>query len=710
MRTSLVITIASSVTIMLIIIIITLAVMLSPNAGGPKNYKKHILNSVNKEIIKKFLRHLTHIPHSAGSAIDQELSIAIETAWSFYGLNVTRLKYNVLLANPHPKIPNRISILDSTGNETFRLSYKQPPVDGFPQEGQERIFAFNAFSGREMVLSDRVVYANYGSYQDFQYLDKKNISVKGSIVIFRYGKLFQGNKVRFAEERGAKGVILYTDPAEVAPFNSSGTYPASVYAPAGAIRLGSLRLQGDLLTPGFPATDDAFSIPKDEADQPKIPVQPVGYGDAWHLLRLLDGDEAPLEWQGGLNFTYKLGPGLSNGSKLELQVTNVHTVQSVENVVGILEGAEEPDRFVFVGNHYDAWTYGGIDPSSATATHLELARIFGQMYKDRWRPRRTLVFCSWAAEEPGLIGSTEYTEQFSSSLKDRAVVYLNVDLVMKGNYSFMAMGVPLLHNIIRKMAKLVPNPDQEEVSAGHSTLYDTWVSRFPDNSSGISVAKVEPIGSSSDFRAFMYNLGIPSMDMYFTVAPGEEGLPLYHTAYETYELTTCLMDRDMLFHQASAQMWGLLAYEFATRPLLPLDVKNYVNFISNSWKEFILNYGIQLNLMDVKTESLRLSIEELQSAKTKFIKELDSANLKDPLTLRRYNDAMMLLDRALLTPQGLPGRPLLNSPSTTRPLRTFPRFPPAASYVLGQSIDSTLLCISSLLFILFWQSVVWKHL
>ncbi|KAG7155895.1 Glutamate carboxypeptidase 2-like 3 [Homarus americanus] len=550
MRVSLVITIAGSVTVMLTIVVVTLVVTLSPNTGGDKDYREYLLNSIDPNSINKFLRELTSKPHPAGSVRDRDLAVSIQARWEGFGLeNVKLMEYDVLLSSPG--VPNKFSTLDSGGNVLFESSNTQPPVDDPPPYGQDEILSFNAFSANGIVISDKVVYANYGSEEDFQLLATYNISVSDSIVVIRYGQIFRGDKVRFAEARGANGVILYSDPADVAPEGPSFTYPNSVYAPPGATQLGSLRLQGDLLTPGYPAIESAFRIPMEKADLPKIPVQPVGYHDASVLLRRVKGQV------GSQQLTFKEDSTRRGG---------------------------RPQ------GHRGAWT---------------------------------LVFCNWAAEEPGIIGSTEFAEQFSVSLKDRAVVYLNVDTLIGGNYSFMAMGVPMLHDIIMDMAQLVANPDKEEVKVGRPTLYDTWLARYPDDSPGGSRPLVLPFGSGSDYRAFMFSLGIPSMDMCFTVAPGEKGLPLYHTAYETYKLNTQLMDQGLLFHQASARMWGLLALEFSTRNFLPFGVVPYVDFISTAWKDFLTTYKKILTNLDVKTEYLKKSVTTLQAAGADFMSRLN---------------------------------------------------------------------------------------
>ncbi|XP_042865752.1 N-acetylated-alpha-linked acidic dipeptidase 2-like [Penaeus japonicus] len=671
MKSSMWIWLVASITALVTVIVITMVVVMSPNTGGPNSYQDIVIDSVKTDTIREFLKNLTVSPHPAGSPRDLEIANWIKDQWTAHGLSDIKLMpYQVWLSHSDPENPNMFHILDGEGNVTYSSNPHQPPVEGTNQTGQESILSFNAFAANGTVQVSRVVYANYGSFDDFKYLEENGVDVTGALVIIRYGQLFRGDKVRFAEAHGAAGVILYTDPQDAAPLGPEATYPSTVYAPPGSTQLGSLSLQGDLLTPGYPAIETAYRIPEEEAASPRIPVQPVGYDDAQQILSILNGDIAPGDWQGGLNLTYRVGGDLT-GEEVILEVHNINSREQVHNVIGSLVGDEEPDRYVLIGNHHDAWTYGGIDPSSATATQLELTRVFGEMYRDGWRPRRTLVFCSWAAEEPGVIGSTEFAEQFSAILKDRAVAYLNVDMVMEGNYSFMASSVPMLYDAIVSASRLVPNPDQDEVEAGRPFLYDTWVNRFPRNDSEEEGQASEPLfytmGTGSDFRAYVFNLGIPSLDLCFTTAPEEPGLPLYHSAYETFDLAL-LMDPELLFHQATARMWGLLALEFSSQPVLPFSIKQYSDFAREEFKIFKNTYGGKLLLLGIGTANLDNAIKTMSKNVDDFLEKLNSADWNNDLVLRKYNDAMMLMERAFLSPFGLPRRPLLNhvllAPST----------------------------------------------
>nr|XP_027237743.1 LOW QUALITY PROTEIN: putative N-acetylated-alpha-linked acidic dipeptidase [Penaeus vannamei] len=679
MRSSMIVGLVASITAMLAVIIITMVVVMSPNTGGLKSYEDFVINGVKTDSIREFLRNLTVSPHQAGSARDLDIAKWIKDQWIEHGLsNVKLIPYEVFLSHPDADNPNMFHILDHEGNVTHSSNPHQPPVEATPPVGQESILSFNAFSANGTVQVSRVVYANYGSLDDFDLLEEMGVDVGGAIVVIRYGKLFRGDKVRFARGSEGGGRDTVHGPqgtCSALPWAEASTRNTVYASPAGSTQLGSLRvLQGDLLTP-----ESAHRIPEEQTDSPGIPVQPVGYEDAQQILSILEGDSAPDEWQGGLDMDYKLGGDLA-GHEVRLEVHNVNSREQVYNVVGALIGQEEPGDWcdleqivtVLIGNHYDAWTYGAIDPSSATATLLELARLFGEMYRDGWRPRRTLVFCSWAAEEPGVIGSTEFAEQFSAILKDRAVVYLNVDMVMEGNYSFMASAVPTLYDVIVDTSKLVPNPDRDEVEAGRGTLYDTWVHPLPQERSLVvegptSQPLFHSLGTGSDFRAYVFNLGIPCLDLCFASAPDDPGLPLYHSAYETNDLAL-LMDRDLLYHQATARMWGLLALEFSTRPVLPFSLKQFSDFAKEEFKIFKNKFGAKLLLLGVSTANLDAAIKSLGKNIDDFLERLDAADWNNDLVLRTYNDAMMLMERAFLSPFGLPDRPLLNhvllAPST----------------------------------------------
>ncbi|RXG55764.1 N-acetylated-alpha-linked acidic dipeptidase 2 [Armadillidium vulgare] len=353
------------------------------------NMINEMINRFDRDNIRETLR-------------DNELAEFIRTKFEEAGFDSSELiPYNIYLSKPNPENPNKIT-LDMNGTVTT-----EPGVG--------------------------VVYVNYGRIEDFERLEELGINITGHIVIARYGKIFRGNKVNLAEKFGAKGNIIFSDPADVA---ADGTAPENVYdhtwwLPGTGMQRGSTFIGGDPLTPGWPATEHAYRVSEDEVKFPKIPGQPIGYSDAFQILKRLGGPVAPEDWQGGYpNFTYNLGPSFNsqNGSvSLTLSTHNSGKIEKSYNVIGIIKGSIEPDRYVLIGNHRDAWGYGAMDPSSGTAQVLEMARVFGTFLKEGWRPRRTIIFCSWGAEEFSLIGSTEWVEENIEKLQSRAVGYINTD-------------------------------------------------------------------------------------------------------------------------------------------------------------------------------------------------------------------------------------------------------------------------------------------
>jgi hypothetical protein len=263
----------------------------------------------------------------------------------------------------------------------------------------------------------------------------------------------------------------------------------------------------------------------------------------------LKGPTAPKSWVGKLNITYNIGPGYEDDSYVTLEVYTRVQESLIHNVIGVIRGCTEPDRYVLVGNHRDSWTFGAVDPSSGTAAMLELTKAFTNVMKnEEWCPRRTIVFCSWGAEEYGLIGSTEWVEENQKLLQSQAVAYLNVDIAVEGNYSLQANGVPLLFETIWNAAKVVPNPNPEEVRLGRKTVYDTWIARSPSNITSPIVPKVKGVGSGSDHSPFLQIVGVPVVDFRYTCDKNDETIcyPLYHTMYETYNLEANLLDRGFL--------------------------------------------------------------------------------------------------------------------------------------------------------------------
>ncbi|XP_073868716.1 glutamate carboxypeptidase 2 isoform X3 [Macaca fascicularis] len=400
----------------------------------PKHNMKAFLDELKAENIKKFLHNFTQIPHLAGTEQNFQLAKQIQYQWKEFGLDSVELThYDVLLSYPNKTHPNYISIINEDGNEIFNTSLFEPPPAGY-ENVSDIVPPFSAFSPQGMPEGD-LVYVNYARTEDFFKLERDmKINCSGKIVIARYGKVFRGNKVKNAQLAGATGVILYSDPADYfAPGVKS--YPDGWNLPGGGVQRGNilnLNGAGDPLTPGYPANEYAYRRGIAEAvGLPSIPVHPIGYYDAQKLLEKMGGSASPdSSWRGSLKVPYNVGPGFTGNfstQKVKMHIHSTSEVTRIYNVIGTLRGAVEPDRYVILGGHRDSWVFGGIDPQSGAAVVHEIVRSFGTLKKEGWRPRRTILFASWDAEEFGLLGSTEWAEENSRLLQERGVAYINAD-------------------------------------------------------------------------------------------------------------------------------------------------------------------------------------------------------------------------------------------------------------------------------------------
>ncbi|XP_043201098.1 N-acetylated-alpha-linked acidic dipeptidase 2-like isoform X3 [Amphibalanus amphitrite] len=640
---------------------------------GSDHVHQRLLSDLRPENVANFLRELTRRPHVAGLPENERLAQYVADTWRAQGLDrVEELRYDVLLSYPDGQNPNLVRVVDETGQAVFTAQTHQPPLHSPEERDPSVLQNFNAYSAPGQAQG-KVIYVNYGREEDFLYLQSQNISLKDHIVIARYGKIFRGNKAYLCEQFGCSALLLYSDPADGAPLGQSAdaAYPNTVYMPSAGAQLGTVyRGTGDPLTPIYPSLESAYRLSEAEAELPRIPVQPISADDAYQILKLMPPTAAaPADWWGGLNLTYGLGPGPARPGWTVLMDIHTHGERAnATNVIATLRGYEEPDRYVLVGNHRDAWILGAIDPSSGTAAMLELTRVLANLRKETgWRPRRSLVFCSWGAEEYGLVGSTEWVQHHRQQLAARAVAYLNVDLTINGNDTLRALGVPLLHDLLFAAARTVPNPDPEEVAAGRTTVYDTWLLHRLDNATGRP--QLELPGDGSDFKGFIHNEGVPSADLAYDTDSGSS-YPLYHTLYETYYMVTELQDRGLHFTTAVAQMWGEMARRLADDPVLPFGVVRYGTFLQEAFSVLEAHFGPRLRQNGVTLDYVRAAVEEFAEAATTFQEHfLRQLDLDDPLAVRQANDILMGVERSFLDPRGLPDRPDYNhvifSPSSS---------------------------------------------
>jgi N-acetylated-alpha-linked acidic dipeptidase len=521
------------------------------------------------------LKTLTAEPHLASTPEDRKTAEYVAQQFRLAGLDTEIVPYRVLLNQP---IVVRVEAYKSSGK--LLMSGPTPEhVEGDPFQDDPRVvMPFNGSSGSGDVTGE-VVYANYGRREDFDQLAAQHIDLHGKIVLARYGSNFRGVKVYLAEQRGAAGVLLYSDPQDDGYYKGDA-WPDGPWRPETGVQRGSVQFlfkySGDPETPGVASTPelpDSARIPGDKSgNQPLIISIPLSYHDVAPILQALKGPGVPQGWQGALPFHYHLGPG---GVKVHLVSRQDYQRRIIWDVIGKAKGTEYPDEWVIAGNHRDAWVYGAVDPSSGTAAMLESVHGIGALLQQGWRPRRTIVFCSWDAEEEGLIGSTEWVEQNAKAL-DRAVAYFNTDVAVSGP-DFSAAAVPSLKQYLRELTRSVPSP------LGGS-VYDHWTKLRSGNDEHRSSnappatseqASVGDLGSGSDFTPFLQHAGVPSTDI---GSGGPYGV--YHSVFDNFAWYTRNADPHFLYLQEMARVFGLEVLRIADADALPYDYMAYAGEIS----------------------------------------------------------------------------------------------------------------------------------
>uniref|UniRef100_A0A8C4Z0I5 N-acetylated alpha-linked acidic dipeptidase 2 n=1 Tax=Gadus morhua TaxID=8049 RepID=A0A8C4Z0I5_GADMO len=628
--------------------------------GTSSQYLRKFLDEMKASNIREHLRKFTRLPHLAGTKQNLVYAEQIREEWLSFGLDSVELvPYDVLLSYPNKSQPNYISIVDQLGNEVFNTSLAEPVPDGY--EGVADIIPpYSAFSPKGQPEGE-LVYVNYGRTEDFVQLKREmGINVTGKIVIVRYGKIFRGNKVKNAMLAGAKGIIMFSDPAD---YSAVGVqpYPDGWNLPGGGAQRGNvlnLNGAGDPLTPGYPAKEYTYrSNLEDGVGLPKIPVHPIGYHDAMHLLKNMGGRLPPNNWKGALNVSYSIGPGFTDTFRTQKVRMNIHTnnqVTRIYNVIGRIRGAQEPDRYVILGGHRDAWVFGAIDPMSGAAVVHETVRSAGKLLSNGWRPRRTIIFASWDAEEFGLLGSTEWAEDNAKLLQERAVAYINADSAIEGMYTLRVDCTPSLHTLVYDLTKQIASPEEGEEGV---SLYDSWHKR--DNwTSDRDAPRISKLGSGSDFEAYFIRLGIAAGRARYTKDRKTErysSYPVYHSVYETFELVERFYDPTFRRLQAVAQVRGGLIFRLADSQLLPLDANEY----AGSLRRYVLSIAERAEKHPEEMKMYRVTFDALFSAEENFtIAARDfHVRLQNLNRVRMVNDQLMYLERAFIDPLGLPGRP-----------------------------------------------------
>lgn len=524
-----------------------------------QDWQARLLELASADSCRLSLHQLTSKPHVAGTVSDYELAELVRMRFEAAGLQTEVATYDVYL--PHP-IRVGLKILSPF---TFRGPTPEPRLPELGVSPTGEIFpAFNAYSPSGETRG-KVVYVNYGTREDYEKLSELGISVDGRIALVRYGKIYRGSKAQLAEDYGALGLILYSDPADDG-YMKGDIFPRGPFRPRYSVQSGTILYffdyPGDPLTPGYAATERARRIaPETATSLPRIHTLPLSYGDAEKLLQHLDGPNVPEGWQGGLPFAYHIGPG---PVEAHLQIDMDESIRPIWNVFGYLRGTTAPEKLVILGNHRDAWAYGAVDPGAGTSVMLEVARIFGELVREGYRPQRTIVFASWDAEEYGLLGSTEWVEEHRARLSEHGIATINLDAAVSGHV-FNAAASPLLKPLLRDVAQRVPAP------RGRETLYDLAVrQQSTRRRAPAKLLRIGDLGTGTDHAPFVFFAGIPSMFPYFS---GDYGV--YHSIYDNFMWMEKFGDPDFLHHRALAQLSGLLVQRLAGDDILPFDIAGY---------------------------------------------------------------------------------------------------------------------------------------
>jgi N-acetylated-alpha-linked acidic dipeptidase len=591
------------------------------------------------------LKTLTAEPHLASTPGDHKTAEYVAAKFRAAGLDTEIVPYRVLMNQP--KVV-RVEAFDPAGKQL--MSGPTPEhVDNDPFDDDPRVvMPFNGSSGSGDVTGE-VVYANYGRLEDFDKLAAQHIDLHGKIVLVRYGANFRGVKVYIAEQRGAVGVLIYSDPQDDG-FAKGDMYPNGPWRPETGVQRGSVqylfKYPGDPETPGVASTPDLPDSARisPEGNQPHIISIPISYHDASPILQALKGAGVPQGWQGALGYRYHEGPG---GVTVHLVSVQDYQRRTIWDVIGTIKGSQDQDNWVVVGNHRDAWVYGAVDPNSGTASMLESVHGVGVLLKQGWRPKRTIVFCSWDAEEEGLIGSTEWVEQHAKAL-EHAVAYFNVDVAVSGP-DFSAAAVPSLKQFVRELTRSVPSP------LG-ATVYDQWRNaRGEQNEHRASNAPAEPneevhvgdLGSGSDFTPFLQHVGVPSSDI------GSNGsYGVYHSVFDNYAWYVQNADPHFVYLQEMARVLGLEAIRMADTDVLPYDYVTYAREIS-SYIDTAKRKSSDLHLSGLDFAPAEAAASRLAAAAQRA-HALESAPSGD---LNKLNQILRATEAALITEAGLPNRP-----------------------------------------------------
>jgi N-acetylated-alpha-linked acidic dipeptidase len=639
--------------------------------------------------LRAYMQRLSARPHHVGSPYDKDNAEWILAKLKEWGLDAKIESFDVLFPTPKERA---LELVEPT---RFAAKLAEPAVPSDPTSSQrdEQLPTYNAYSIDGDVTAP-LVYVNYGIPEDYDTLERLGVSVKGAIVIARYGGSWRGIKPKVAAEHGAVGCLIYSDPRDDG-YQAGDTFPTGPYRPQDGVQRGSVMdmpvYPGDPLTPGIGATKDAKRLPLDQAvTLTKIPVLPISYGDAQPLLAALKGPDAPERWRGALPLTYHIGPG---PAKVHLNVKFNWDIKPLYDVIARIPGDSYPDEWIIRGNHHDAWVNGAEDPVSGTSALMEEARGLATLLRQGWKSKRTILLCFWDGEEPGLLGSTEWAETHAEELTRNAVAYINSDSNGRGYLSMS--GSHTLEKFMNGVARDIDDPE-----SGVTVWKRLQARGIANQASGDAADRQEPrarpdlrmeaLGSGSDYTVFIDHLGVASLNLAFG---GEDGGGIYHSIYDDFYWYTHFSDKDFVYGRALAQTAGEAVMRLADAELLPFDfddfsdtVRRYVNEVrklaSDAREHTVernrqIDEGVFAATEDPRIKSAPPKKEEvppflnfapldngmaaLQRAAEVYAQAIarvsgNSASLPAGAALREANARLIAVERAFTLKEGLPNR------------------------------------------------------
>jgi len=605
---------------------------------------------------------MTAEPHHAGSPYEIKLADYVAGKFKEFGIEPAKYEYSVLLPWPGER---RIEI---TAPDRVRLQVEEEKIRGDQWADKPGILpAYNAYSPSGDVTGD-IVYVNFGVPADYETLARLGIDVKGKIVLARYGGSWRGIKPKVAAEHGAIACLIYSDPHEDGYFQGE-VYPDGPFRGWGMIQRGSVmdmpRYPGDPSTPDRPSKPGVERIPMDKIETfSPIPVQPLSYRDGVELLKRLKGPVAPEAWRGALPITYHIGPGPAN---VHMKLQMEYAQRRLIDVVARIPGAMAPDEWIIVGSHRDAWTFGASDSVSGHVSMMAVARAMGAMMKTGWRPRRSIVFVSWDGEEQGLLGSTEWVEDLAAELKAKAAIYVNRD-AGAGGLNFAGSAVHSLAPFVHELAQAITPPGEKK------TLYDAWLERVREQApkgDGQPVPQAPPVGalgSGSDYTAFLDHIGVSSLDMGLN-GPGGDGS--YHSTYDNPTWFKKYIDPQFKYSVLATELTGVALLRLADAEVLPFDyetygkqIVEYVNEIEQQATKASADGATRIDFAGLKAaaQALTNAGAEARTRADALLARTAAADRTSRDTaadaeLARINGALIMAERDLIEPAGLPDRP-----------------------------------------------------